>query len=155
MKRSVAILVLLCGAFAQDEVRPRKEGIKPQVIEPWQIPCNEEAIAANFELKSKQHLVGRLTDPSGAPMKESRVLLRKQSKKGKFVDYRSTLTDKGGGFDLKLVESGKYRFLPGPNRGWKQPNIVLCDHQSRGDCELNVVVALNPSDQSFAGCPIQ
>ncbi len=148
MKTALAIFVLLCGAHAQDEVKPR-------VIEPWQIPCGEELVRANLELRSRGRVFGRLTDPSGAPLKDSGVLLRRQSEKGKLVDYGSTSTDKGGRFDLKLVEPGKYRFLPGPNRGWKQPKIVSCDHGSKGDCELNVVVALNPTDQPFAGCPIQ
>jgi hypothetical protein len=157
MKTLVAIFVLLGGALAQHEVKPRMEEVKPQVIEPWQIPCGEELVSTNFELRGKRHVFGRLTDPTGALLKDSRVLLKRQSDKGKFADYRSTLTDKEGRFELKLVESGKYRFLPGPNRGWKQPKSVSCkpEGEGEGDCELNLVVALNPTDQPFAGCPIQ
>jgi len=155
MKTVVTILALICTSFAQKEMKPRMEEVNPQIIEPWQVPCNEEVVTANLELKSKEHVFGRLTDPSGAPLGESRVLLRRQNEKRKFVGYRDALTDKDGRFDLKLVELGKYRFLPGPNRGWRQPKNVLCSHEFKSDCELNLVLELNPTDQPFNGCPIQ
>jgi hypothetical protein len=135
--------------LAQDEA-------KPKVIAPWQTPCGEELVKANFELRNKEYVSGKLTDPAGAPLKDSKVVLRKLNDKGEFADYRVALTNSDGHFELKLVEPGKYRFLPGPNRGWTQPKSISCNHESKGsDCELNLVVALNATDQPFAGCPIR
>jgi hypothetical protein len=141
MQTTIAILVLLCASSAQE------------VIQPWQIPCREEIVQPNLVVNSRQHIFGRLKDSSGAPLENSKVLLRKLTEKDKFVDYRSGSTDKNGRFDLKLVERGRYRFLPAPNRGWRQPESVVCSRES--DCELRLVVALNSSDQPFAGCPLQ
>jgi hypothetical protein len=153
MKTIAAILILLGASQAQEEVKPSTVKIKPQFVEPWQIPCKEETVQPNFEVKTKRLVSGRLKDASGAVFENSKVLLRKQEGKGKSVDYRSVITDKDGHFDLKEVKPGKYRFLPGPNRGWKQPKNVSCSNNS--NCELNLVLDLNPSDQPLAGCPIQ
>jgi hypothetical protein len=155
MKAIVAIIVLLCVSQAQEEVKPSTVEIKPQIREPWQIPCKEETVQPNLEMKTKQLVSGHLKDPSGAVFENSKVLLRRQDGTGRFVDYRSVVTDKDGRFDLKEVEPGKYRFLPGPNRGWKQPKNVSCSNGSKRDCELNLVIDVNPTDQPFAGCPIQ
>ena len=89
----------------------------------------------------------------GAAIQDSKVTLRKQDDKRKFVDYRTVMTDKNGRFDLKLVDSGKYRFLPAPNRAWRQPKEVVCD--SSQDCEVNLTLEQNPTDLPFAGCPIR
>jgi hypothetical protein len=140
MKTMFAILVLLSASLAQE------------VVQPWQIPCREEGVQANLDVKSRHRVFGQLKDPTGAPFQDSTVLLRKQTEKGKFVEYRSVLTDKDGRFDLKTVGPGEYRLLPGPNRGWKQPKSVACGDKS--ECELKLILELNP-DQPFAGCPIQ
>jgi hypothetical protein len=142
MKTMFAILVLLTTSSAQ------------KVVQPWQIPCREEVVQPNLDVKSSQHVFGQLRDPTGAPFQDSRVLLRKQTEKERFVEYRNVLTDKDGHFDLRVVEPGRYRLLPGPNRGWKQPLSVTCGG-SVSECELKLVVAINPTDQPFAGCPIQ
>jgi hypothetical protein len=123
------------------------------MIAPWDVPCSEETVRPNLELKERQHVFGELKDPSGAPFIDSKVILRVADAKGKFVSNRSVSTDKEGQFDLGQVDAGKYRFLPGPNRGWKQPRMVEC--REGRDCEIKLVVQLNPSDQPFAGCPIQ
>jgi len=63
------------------------------------------------------------------------------------------MTDDSGKFDFGEIESGKYRFLPAPNRGFKQPDNVSCGEQP--NCALNLVLVGNPTDQPYAGCPIQ
>ena len=124
-----------------------------KVLEPWQVPCDEETIKPNLELKASSRLYGELKDASGAPFAESQVTLRKLDDKGKFVAYRTATTTKEGHFDLGTVELGRYRFLPGPNRGWKQPKEVQC-WEGR-DCEVKLVLQANPTDQEFCNCPIQ
>jgi len=99
---------------------------KPTVVMPWEIPCNEEIVKSNFEARTQQHVTGQLSDQARAPIQDWRVILRKEDEKGKFIDYREVLTDKTGRFDLGLVEEGKYRFLPGPNRAFVTPKEVTC-----------------------------
>ena len=127
--------------------------IAQKVISPWEIPCSEETVKANLELTSKTRVEGQLKDPAGAPLVDSRVLLRVADAKGKFVPYRTVTTNKEGRFELGVVDGGNYRFLPAPNRGFKQPKEVRC-YEGR-DCELTLVLQLNPTDQPFAGCPIR
>jgi len=116
-------------------------------------PCPEENLQPNLTLKKNVHVCGVLKDPTGAAFETSKVLLGKQTQKGKFVEYRSALSDKDGHFDLKIVEPGKYRLLPGPNRGWKQPKGINCGELS--DCEIKLVLEPNPTDMPFAQCPVQ
>ena len=140
-KLVVSILLLASCAFAQ------------KVIEPWQVPCKEELVQPNLELKESHRFFGELKDATGEPLGNSKLLLRKQDAKGNFGSYRTVATEKDGRFDLGTVDPGKYRFLPGPNRGWKQPKDVKC-WEGR-DCEIKMVLQVNPSDQEFAGCPVQ
>ena len=124
-----------------------------KVSMPWEIPCDKERVQPNLVLKSNKHVYGELKDPTGAVFEKSKLVVRRQAKKGQFIDYRITLTDASGRFDLKSVEPGLYRFLPGPNRGWKQPKEVSCSESS--ECEIKLVLDLNPTDQPFAQCPIK
>jgi len=142
MKLSVfAVLALAWVASAQT------------VAMPWEVPCAEGTVRSNLELKQKRQVSGKLEDPTGTPFVDSKVALRRYDGKSKFVVYRTVTTDKAGHFDFGSVERGKYRFLPGPNRGWKQPNDVTCIGDR--DCEISLVLRVNPTDQLFAGCPIQ
>jgi hypothetical protein len=137
-----ASVFLLAGfAFAQE------------VIASWKISCSEETVKPNLELTSKTRVAGRLKDATGAPFADSKVFVRMTDAKGNFVHYRTVTTNKDGQFDLGVVDAGKYRFLPAPNRGFKQPREVRC--YEGHDCELNLVLQASPSDQPFAGCPIQ
>ena len=122
------------------------------VVEPWQIPCKNETVKTNFELRAQQHVLGELKDQTAAPFQDSRVILRKRDK-AKFVEYRTVNTDKQGRFDLKVVDAGEYRFLPAMNRGFKQPKEVTCGNGP--DCEIRLVLEVSASDQEFGGCPVQ
>jgi hypothetical protein len=77
------------------------------VKETGQIPCSDELVRPNLELKGAQHIFGDVKDKTGAPFRESKIILREEDSKGRFVDYRSVQTDKNGHFDLKLVEQGR------------------------------------------------
>jgi hypothetical protein len=99
------------------------------VVMPWEIPCAEETVRVE----------------SGA--------LRRYNTKSKFVAYRMITTDKEGHFDFGLVDRGEYQFLPAPSGARKQPSEVTCP--GNRDCEINLVLQVNPSDQPFASSPIQ
>jgi hypothetical protein len=141
-KRMAASVVFFAGAaFAQ------------KVIGPEQIPCSEEVVRSNFELKEKLHVLGALRDSSDAPFVNSKIVLKTADGNGKFVLYRAISTNEEGHFDLGLVDAGSYRLLPSPNRGFKQPVKVVC--KEGNDCEINLVLQVNPTEKPFAGCPIQ
>jgi hypothetical protein len=141
MKVIVAILVL--ASFAGSQV----------VLEPSKIPCRDEVVKGNLKVTVRQRITGELKDPTGAAFEKSTVVLRKQNVNGKFIDHRSVVTAINGEFDLKIVEPGQYRFLPAPNRGWKQPTRVTCGETP--NCQIKLVLEVNPTDQRFAGCPIR
>ena len=124
-----------------------------KVVAPWEVPCSEETVQPNLELKGPHRLFGELKDASGAPFVDSQVLLRRLDAKGKFVSYRTVTTNKEGHFDFGAVDAGRYRFLPAPTRGFRQPKKVQCWEGQ--DCEVKLTLQGNPSDQEFAGCPIQ
>jgi hypothetical protein len=114
--------------------------------------CENEDARPNLELKERSKVFGQLNDPTGAPFGDSKVVLRRRVG-NKFVERRVVKTDASGRFDLGVVDPGSYRFLPGPNRGWKQPKAVECGGSS--GCEIKLVLELNPTDQPFAQCPIK
>jgi hypothetical protein len=137
LKLTVVVAVLVSTAVAQS-------------VGYW--PCSKENPQPNLQLKTEKHLFGELRDPSGAAFERSRVILRKK-RKTTFVGYRDVTTDANGKFDLGLVGPGSYRFLPGPNRAWKQPKQVTCGDSAQ--CELQLVLESNPTDLPFAQCPIR
>jgi len=67
--------------------------------------------------------------------------------------YGQTDDRQEGRFDFGLIDPGKYRFLPSPNRGFKQPANLNCFESP--ECELKLTLEVNPTDQEFAGCLIQ
>jgi hypothetical protein len=141
MKTLLTILILVSSMSSQ------------VVIEPWQIPCREELVKPNLEVVVRQRITGVLKDATGAAFEKSVVILRKQNSDGKLVDYRTVVTDTNGEFDLKIGEPGQYRFLPAPNRGWKQPARFTCGGTL--NCQIKLTLEVNPTDQPFAGCPIR
>lgn len=104
-------------------------------------------------MKEPRRLFGELKDGTGTPFADSKVILRKLDVREKFVEYKTVTTTKDGHFDLGSVKPGRYRFLPAPNRRFKQPEEVQC--RDGRDCAIKLVLQLSPSDQEFGGCPIQ
>jgi hypothetical protein len=112
-----------------------------------------EKVHANLEIKVKRRVSGELKDQSGAAFGLSQVQLRTSKGSDTFVRYRIVTTDQDGHFDFGLVDPGKYRFLPSPSRAFKQPKQLDCLEGKA--CERKLVLEVNPTDQLFAGCPIQ
>jgi hypothetical protein len=114
MKIVAAVVLFASAAFTQ------------MVIGPEQIPCREEVVRSNFELKGKIQVAGELKDSSGAQFVNWKIVLKRADEKEKFVLYRANSTNanstnKDGHFDLGVGDVGRYRFLLAPNRGFKQP----------------------------------
>jgi hypothetical protein len=136
MKQIVVAFAFVTAASAQD-------------VGSW--PCEKEDVRPNLQLDVRKRIFGQLNDATGAAFERSRIVLRKKSKKG-LAQYRTVMTDENGQFDLGSVEPASYRFLAGPNRGWKQPKEVVCGESSK--CEINLALEVNPTDEPFAQCPI-
>jgi hypothetical protein len=139
MKIVAAMVLFASAAFAQ------------MVIGPEQIPCSEEVVRSNFAANGKIHL--ELKDSSGAQFVTSKMVLKRADEKEKLVLYRPISTNKDGHFDLGVGDVGRYRFRLAPNRGFKQPVRALC--REGRHCEIKLLLQANPTDQPFAGCPIQ
>ncbi len=112
-----------------------------------------ETIHPNLELRRLFRVIGTVSDQSGAPLKNSRVELRKYISQRKQVDVKVTTTDADGRFDLGTVEPGRYRLLPSPTRGFKQPSELQC--KDGNTCELKITLKINATDQPDSICPIR
>ena len=112
MKIVAAVVLFASAAFTQ------------MVIGPEQIPCREEVVRSNFELKGKIQVAGDLKDSSGAQFVNSKIVLKRADEKEKFLLYRPISTNKDGHFDLGVGDVGRYRFLLAPNRGFMRCFVV-------------------------------
>jgi len=122
-------------------------------VESNRIGCDKEVVRPNIELTVQKHIFGELRDPTGAAFVDSKVILRKRNREGRYADSRTAFTNKEGLFDLGVVDAGKYRFLPAPHRGWRQPKEIVCGKAP--ECEIKLTLELSSTDQLFSGCPIQ
>jgi len=112
-----------------------------------------EKIRPNLALQEEVHIVGGVRDQTGAPFQNSRMELRKYVSQRKQITARVVSTDSGGHFDLGIVRPGNYRLLASPNRTFKQPPTLQC-HDGK-NCELQITLVANPTDQPDSSCPIR
>lgn len=155
MKRIAAVLCVLCVlAFA-----PRAFA---QVVFRGQMPkdyCYKiETISPNLVLSESAHISGRISiagaglTPDTAPLRNSRVELRKYISQRKQTAVKVTATDEKGYFDMGTVEAGNYRFLASPDRSCQQPPSLQC---FRTECNLNIALQMNATDQPDSICPVR
>ncbi len=117
-----------------------------------------EAIRPNLELSESTHVLGRIfvagagLTPDTAPLKKSRVELRKYVSQRKQTTVKVTMTDENGYFDMGTVKAGRYRFLASSTRALQQPTDLKCNGK---ECELNIGLKLNPTDQPLSVCPVR
>jgi len=126
---------------------------KPKVVMPWEMPCNEEKIASNLKIRHEQRIEGRIIDQTGDPFASTAVELRSYRSSTKQSAYKQVQTNSRGYFDFGTVKPGRYRFLPSPHRGFKQPDLLSCP--AGNVCVLNLTLAVNPTDQFYAECPVK
>jgi hypothetical protein len=114
--------------------------------------CQSEKVAPNLVLRKPTHLIGRVTDIQGVPLKKSQVELRRYVSKEKQVRLKAVTTDDNGNFDLGTVEKGEYRLLASPNRIFQQPPKLECPE---ANCQLTIALHINATDQPESACPIR
>ena len=112
-----------------------------------------ETIRPNLILREVVHLAGSIRDQTGAPLKNSPIELRKYISQRKQVEVRAISTDDNGHFDLGTAKPGNYRLLASPHRGFRQPTLLRC--RDGKNCDLNIVLIVNPTDQLDSSCPIR
>jgi hypothetical protein len=111
-----------------------------------------EPLRPNLVLTANTNVRGRVTDQTAAPLKSSRIELRRFISAVKQVAVKQSYTDADGKFDLGMVGKGQYRLLLSPYRGFKQPEKLACESHV---CTLDTVLIVNSTDQLAGGCPIR
>jgi hypothetical protein len=116
--------------------------------------CAAESTPSNLSLKVPTILSGRLVDQTGAAFKNSDVRLVRLSEWEAMQPHDLySKTDVEGKFTFDEAESGEYRLLASPNRGFVQPDKLDCYEQP--ECKLEIVLKVNPTDLPYAACPIK
>ena len=117
-----------------------------------------ETIRPNLVLSESVHILGRIfvaaegLTPDTAPLKNSRVELRKYISQRKQTTVKVVTTDEKGYFDMGTEEAGKYRFLASPDRSCQQPPSLKCPS---GKCELTIGLQMNATDMPDSICPVR
>jgi 5-hydroxyisourate hydrolase-like protein (transthyretin family) len=111
-----------------------------------------EKVQPNLELRQQTEVKGSIKDQAGAPLKNSRVELRRYLSEAQQETVKVIHTNKNGEFKLGQIEPGKYRLLASPTRAFKQPDNLKCDEKS---CSLSIVLEANATDQPDSLCPVR
>jgi 5-hydroxyisourate hydrolase-like protein (transthyretin family) len=111
-----------------------------------------ERVLPNLELRQRTEVRGNIRDQAGAPLKNSKVELRRYLSESQQQTVKVVHTNKNGVFELGQVQSGKYRLLASPTRAFKQPEHLKCDEKG---CSLSIVLEANATDQPDSVCPIR
>jgi hypothetical protein len=115
--------------------------------------CSSEALLPNLILRTVATISGSVKDETGAPFKNSEVVLRKVSAIPLQPGYLFAKTDADGTFSFDEAEPGKYRLLASSSRAFAQPAKLDC--YERRDCNLEIILKANGTDRSYASCPVR
>jgi len=115
--------------------------------------CSSEVLLPNLVLQTPTVITGEVRDETGAPFKNSEVVLRKVSDSPLQPGQLDAKTDAHGSFTFDEAEPGKYRLLASPNRAFGQPEKLDC--YEKRDCNLEIILKANGTDQPYAGCPVR
>jgi hypothetical protein len=102
-------------------------------------------------LAKPTHVFGTLRDQSGAPFEKSKVQMRQWISATKQISFKTVETEESGQFDMGLIASGKYRFLPSPTGAFRQPELISCESS---ECRLTLTLRANPTDTPESICPV-
>lgn len=143
---AIAVLLALSTALAAQLVTVPDEPDPDYCLE-------VEHIRANLHVPSPANVVGRILDQTGAPLKDSRVELRRYVSEREQISTKAVNTDADGKFELGTVTKGDYRLLASPSRAFKQPEELWCSSEAK--CFLEIRLQANPSDLPDSQCPIR
>jgi hypothetical protein len=115
--------------------------------------CRSEVLLPNLILRKPTTVRGKVKDETGAPFKNSQVVLKKTSAIPLQPAYLFTNTDADGAFGFDESEPGEYRLLASPSRGFAQPAKLDC--YERPDCNLEIILKANGTDRPYASCPVR
>ena len=115
--------------------------------------CRSEVLLPNLILRTHTTISGKVNDETGAPFKNSEVVLRKTSAIPLQPSYLFTKTDAEGAFGFDESEPGEYRLLPSPSRAFAQPAKLDC--YERRDCNLELILKTNGTDRPYTSCPVR
>ena len=115
--------------------------------------CSSEALLPNLILRTPTTLSGKVKDETGAPFKNSEVVLRKTSAIPLQPSYLFAKTNADGTFGFDEAEQGEYRLLASPSRAFGQPAKLDC--YERRDCNLEIILKANSTDRPYASCPVR
>ena len=88
--------------------------------------CSSEVVLPNLILRTRTVITGDVRDETGAPFKDSEVVLRKVSDNPLQPAQLDAKTDANGAFTFDEAEPGNYRLLASPNRAFAQPEKLDC-----------------------------
>ena len=115
--------------------------------------CSSEVLPPNLVLQTRTVITGDVRDETGAPFKNSVVVLRKVSDSPLQPGQLDAKTDANGAFTFDEAEPGNYRLLASPNRAFAQPEKLDC--YERRNCNLEIVLKANGTDRPYAGCTVR
>jgi hypothetical protein len=115
--------------------------------------CSSEVLAPNLTLGKATIISGQVRDDTGAPFRDSKIVLRKLSDSPLQPSYLDVKTDARGTFSFDEAEPGKYRLLATPSRAFAQPAKLDCYEEP--DCNLEIVLKANGTDLPYVGCPVR
>jgi hypothetical protein len=115
--------------------------------------CRSEVLLPNLILRAPATINGKVKDETGAPFKNSEVVLGKTSAIPLQPSYLFTKTDADGAFAFDESEPGEYRLLPSPSRAFAQPAKLDC--YERRDCNIEIVLKASGTDHPYASCPVR
>src|SRR5277367_514537 len=88
--------------------------------------CSTEVLPSNLILRTATVIRGEVKDETGAPFRNSEIVLRKVSAIPLQPGYLIGKTDADGAFSFDESEPGEYRLLASPNRNFSQPAKLDC-----------------------------
>jgi hypothetical protein len=152
-------VVDLRSAFAAEPLDVALQGsshchdIRVTSEEGAEVSCSSEALLPNLILRTPTTINGKVKDETGAPFKNSEIVLRKTSAIPLQPSYLFAKTDADGTFSFDEAEQGEYRLLASPSRAFAQPAKLDC--YERRDSNLEIILKANGTDRPYASCPVR
>jgi 5-hydroxyisourate hydrolase-like protein (transthyretin family) len=110
-------------------------------------------VSPNLHVSGATRLTGRIFDGMGAPIRHSRIEVRRYVSGPGQKPIRTVKTNAEGRFNLDTVSEGEYRLIASPTRAFYQPDEMWCS--SGTACFLDMTLQPNPNKSRDSLCPIK